>query len=182
MPEKELTQHEKYKIAKGQFNELLKWRNVAGMSYLMMGKILKKFKDERLYENLGEESPEYESLEMFLQMPEIDLKLRKAYYLIQIYDRFCIQYKFKPEELSGISWTALRSILSVVRPENAKDLVEDAKTLRRTDLEIKVEQLKRGITNPQACAHSWEKITFWRCTKCHQSSNIKPTDDNIIDS
>lgn len=182
MPKKELTKSQKYKLAKVAFDDLLKWKNVAGMSSLMLGKVLKKFKDERLYEDLGEESPEYTSLEMFLQMPEINIKLRKAYYLIQIYTTFCETFKFKPEELSEISWTSLRVILPVVRPENAKDLVEDAKLLRRTDLEIKVAQLRKGIENPEMCRHrEVEKIVFFKCVKCRENFKVAPKGSKIIE-
>jgi len=179
MPQ-ELTTHEKNELAQNKLNELLKWKQIAGMSYLQLGKILKDFKEQKLYENLGEESIEYESFQGFLSMPEINIKIRKAYYLIQIYDLFCLQLNFKPEELSEISWTSLRSILPVVRKENAKNLIEDAKVLRRADLDIKIAQIKAGITEPEKCKHEWEEIKFWRCITCHENSKMKPTDGNII--
>jgi len=179
----ELTIDQKNELAQKQFSELLKWKNIAGMSYLQIGKILKDFKEQRLYENLGEESPEYESFETFLRMSEINIKLRKAYYLIQIYDLFCEQLKFKPEELSGITWTSLRSLISVVRPENAKDLIEEAKTLTRNHLDVKIEQLRAGVKSPEICKHTDDvkKIVFYVCDKCKERFKQAPEGCNIIE-
>jgi len=108
--------------------------------------------------------------------------LRKAYYLIQIYDTYVEQLKFKPEELAGVSWTALRSLLPCIREENSRDLVEKAKILTRSDLDKEIYQLRLGIKTPETCVHTYEEIKFWRCTKCHETSKFKPTDGKILSS
>lgn len=177
----ELTTTQKNALAQKSFSELIKWKQIAGMSYLQLGKLLKNFKEQKLYENLGEESPEYESFEIFLQMPEINIKLRKAYYLIQIYDLFCIQLKFKPEELSEVSWTSLRSLLPVIRQENSRDLIQDAKTLTRGHLEVKIEQMKSGITAPEECKHKEvNEIVFYICNHCKDRFKTPPPDSKVI--
>jgi len=177
---KEITENNKYKSANNLLQELIKWKKIGGLSYLKIGQLLKSFKEERLYENLGE-SPEFESFEQFITIPAIDIKLRKAYYLIQIWDKFCIQLNFKPEELSEISWTTLRLLLPVVKSENSQNLIEEAKTLRRTDLEVKVAQLKSGWSASGECKHPLvEEVTFYICQDCKERFKYLPPESKII--
>ncbi len=180
MSKKEITETEKYKIAQDAFQDLIKWKNLVGISYLQTGKILKDFKDKKLYESLGE-SPEFESFEKFLTIPAIDIKLRKAYYLIQIYTTFIEKFGFKIEELSDISWTRLRALLPCAKEENFKDLVEEAKILSHGDFEVKIAQLKSGWDSSGECEHDEiEEIVFYRCEKCKDQFKNKPEKSKII--
>lgn len=178
--DKSLSLKQKNLIAQESDKNIDKFKQLASISYLYIGKELKKVRDEKLYLYLGE-SPEYQTLESYVNSKNIDL--RKAYYLIQIYEKFCLQFKFKPEDLSDIHWTALREILPVSRIENAKDMVEKARTLTRGDLEKEVRQLKLGIkdlSDLQKHKCAFKKIEYWKCTICGEISKVRPSNDEII--
>ena len=180
MPTKEITENKKYEIANKLLQDLIKWKQVSGMSYLSIGKILKEFKEKKLYESLGE-APEFSTFEQFLTISEIDIRPRKAYYLIQIYETFIEKFKFKQEELSGISWTRLRSLLPCAKEENSKDLIQEAKTLSHSDFNVKLDQLKSGWDASGECEHSeLEEIVFYRCPVCKATFKNKPEESKVI--
>lgn len=180
---KGLSLQKKYQIAKKAEDKVLEYKKIASISFLFIGKELKRIKEDKLYRYLGTDSPEFESFENYVNSPTINIDLRKAYYLIQIWITFCEKYKYKPEELSGIYWTALRAILPVVNENNVSDLIEKAKTLTRTHLEQEVKQLKSGLTSMEDLekhAHTWKFISYYRCTVCGEKSIVKPKDGKII--
>lgn len=171
---------QKNKLAQEEHEAVIQWKNIASASFLHIGKSLKKIKDEKLYKYLGE-SPEYESFELYILQPEIGIELRKAYYLIQIYEVFIDQLKFKMEDLQGLYWTSLRLLLPVIKEENSRDLVEKAKILSRTDLEIEMKQLRHGIKSPMDCEHEWREITFYECIKCRERAKLLPKGSKIVE-
>ena len=181
--QKGLSLQKKYQIAKAVENKVIKYKEIASISFLFIGRELKKIKEDKLYRYLGSDSPEYESFEGYVNSPTINMDLRKAYYLIQIWSTFCEGYKYKPEELSGIYWTALRAILPVVNKDNVSDMIEKAKTLTRTHLEQEVKQLKVGLGSMEDMekhSHEWKFISYYRCTVCGEKSLTKPKDGKII--
>ena len=172
-----LSSKDKYEIAKKEENSVLEYKKIASISFLFIGEALKKIKDDKLYMYLGTDSPEFESFENYIASPTINMDLRKAYYLIQIYSTFILKYKYKPEELSGIYWTSLRSLLPVINDNNIKDLVEKARTLTRGHLEQEVKQLKAGLTSMEDMEehkHDFVHIEYWRCSICGEKSMVKP--------
>lgn len=178
--QKGLSLVQKNKIAQKEHEAVVQWKSIASASFLHIGKALKTIKDEKLYKYLGE-SPEYETFELYLLQPEIGIELRKAYYLIQIYEVFIDQLKFTMEDLQGLYWTSLRILLPVIKAENAEDLIMQAKTLSRSHLEINIKQLKQGIKSPMDCPHEeWREITFYECAKCRERSKQKPSSGKII--
>jgi len=183
--QKGISIEQKQLVAQKSYNSLLKYKQVASVSYLYIGKELKKIKDEKLYMYLGEGSIDFETFEAFIASPSVNIELRKAYYLIQIYGTFVEQYKFKPEELADTHWTALRALLPVIREDNVKELVEKAKLLTRGYLEQEVKCLKAGIEtlsdlNEHKC--EYEEVRYWRCRICGAKSKFKPTDGKIVSS
>lgn len=176
--ERKLSLKEKNQTAFAVYQELLKWKTLGGLSYLKIGQLLKRIKEEELYKELG-----YEDYEFFLKSPEVKIDLRKAYYLIQIWTTFCEKYKIKEEELSEIPWTCLRVILPIVREGNVRNLLEKAKQLSRADLESEVKALRKGISTLEelnTCKHEWEEIRYWRCRICGTRSKTKPEDGTIV--
>lgn len=177
---KGLSLKKKYEIAKTSDEKIEKLQKLASISFIYLGAELRKVKKEGLYKYLGE-SPEYETFDSYIASKNIDL--RKAYYLMQIHRVFCEELKFKPEELGNIYWTVLRVLLPVIKPENSRQLVEKAKTLRRVDLEIELKQLKSGLDDLDKLekhVHTWRKIIYWRCDECGERSKAEPKDGTII--
>ncbi len=180
---KNLSLKAKYEIAKKAENKVLEYKKIASISFLFIGKELKKIKEDKLYRYLGADSPEYESFEGYVNSPTINMDLRKAYYLIQIYDTFILKYGYKPEELSGVYWTALRAILPVVNETNISEMIEKAKTLTRTHLEQEVKSLKAGLGSMEDMekhSHEWKHIEYYRCRVCSEKSIVKPKDGIIL--
>lgn len=174
---KGLSLQEKNKIAQMAEDKVLEYKKIASISFLFIGEELKKIKDDKLFRYLGTESPEFESFEMYITSPTINMDLRKAYYLIQIYSTFVLKYKYKPEELSGIYWTALRAILPVVNEDNVSNMIDKAKTLTRGHLEQEVKQLKAGLTSMEDMEehkHNFKYIEYWRCNICGEKSMVEP--------
>lgn len=181
--QKGLSLQKKYQIAKKAEDKVLEYKKIASISFLFIGRELKKIKEDKLYRYLGADSPEYESFEGYVNAPTINMDLRKAYYLIQIWSIFCEKYKYKPEELSGIYWTALRAILPVVNEDNVSEMIEKAKTLTRTHLEQEVKQLKAGLVSMEDLekhSHEWKHIEYYRCRVCSEKSIVKPKDGIIV--
>jgi len=182
--EKGLSLKQKNKEALQVYNELIKWKTIGGLSYLKIGQLLKRIKEEKLYKYLGEGSEEFEDFESFLKTPEINMELRKAYYLIQIWDTFCEKLGFKEEELAGIPWTSLRVLLPVVRKENARELVEKARNLNRTHLETEIKALKSGLVTIEDlsnCKH--QEVTefhYFRCNYCGERFQEPPKGSKVI--
>jgi len=177
---KNLSLLQKNKLAQRSDDELTKWQRIGSISYLYQGKILKKIKENNLYKYLGK-GPEFESFELYTTSKGIDL--RKAYYLMQIYDVFILQYGYKPEELSDTHWTSLRSLLPCVNKHNVKELVEKARILTRSHLDIEMKQLKSGLVTMEDLEkheHTWKFISYYRCSICGEKSIIKPKDGKII--
>jgi len=183
MIKKGISLSEKYRIAKRSEDIIREYSKVASISFIYIGKELKKIKDDKLYKYLGEGSPEYESFENYLSSPNINIDLRKAYYLIKIYDTFVLKFGYKPEELSEMNWTALRSILPCVTKDNVANMIEKTKLLTRSHLEQEVKLLKTGMTSMDDLdqhKHSWVKCVFWKCTECGERSNVEPKDGEMV--
>jgi len=178
---KEITINKKIDEAAESDQKIDKLQQLASISFLYLGAELKKQKEEKLYKYLGE-SPEYESFESYLKSKNIEL--RKAYYLIQIHTIFIEGLNFKEEELSGIHWTSLRTLLPIVKKENAQELVEKAKILTRGHLETEVRQLRSGLTSLKDldnCKHeNVERIIFYQCKTCGERFKYLPENSKII--
>ena len=181
---KNLSLKQKHQVAKRSYDNLIKFKQIASVSYLYIGKELKRIKDEKLYKYLGKDSEEYEDFNCFLRTPEINMDLRKAYYLMQIWGTFVERYKFKEEDLAGIPWTSLRAILPISKPENAQDLVEKARLLTRSHLEQEVKQLRAGINNLgdlSECKHlEVIEAHYYRCKVCGERFQELPKGSKIV--
>lgn len=175
---KNLSLKEKNGIAREADKNLRKWQQIGSIAYLYQGEELYYIKKDELYRYLGE-SPEYESWEFYLQSRHLDY--RKAQYLIKIYSTFCLSFGFKPEELSDVHWTSLRALLPVAREENVQELVEKARNLTRTHLEMEVKALKNGLTDLGACKHPKVKeVHYYRCVFCGEHFKTPPEGSEII--
>jgi hypothetical protein len=172
---------ERYKTAQESDQKIDKLQRIASISFLYLGAELKRQKEEKLYEYLGE-SPEYESFEAYVRSKNIEL--RKAYYLMQIHTTFVEQLKFQPEELAGIHWTSLRVLLPIVKKENAQELIDKAKLLTRGHIETEMRQLKTGLhslKDIQDCPHSHvRRVVFYECDVCKERFKYLPDGSEVI--
>jgi hypothetical protein len=170
---------ERYKLTQKTRNTILKHKEAANSSFFYIGKELKEIRDKKLYIKRKKTKRSFE----YYVNKNFNLSLRKALFLIKIYEVFILKYKYTPEELSDIKWTSLRSILPVITDSNYKNMIEMVRVLKKTQAEERIKQLKEGITSMEEFGnhtHEWKLISYYRCSGCGKKSFVKPTDGIII--
>lgn len=106
--------------------------------FIELGKRLKRIRDERLFE------PQYHSFDEWL--PEMKMSQPTISKLINIYDRFVTEYGISEQQLlKAGGWTVIAEILPVSKTkEDAKEWIEKAENLTRTDLRAEIKEHKTG--------------------------------------
>ena len=126
----------KAKVAFDLLQELKKDLRMQGILFLEIGRILKTFRDEKLYSVLGDGG--YDTWTSFLGSGELSLKSSTVYAYIEIYELFVVRFGFVVEELAEIPYDKLRLSLPSARKLTTKAEVEElvlkAKELSRSDL------------------------------------------------
>jgi len=155
--------------------ELKKDLRIQGVMFLEIGRILKEFKDKRLYRALGEGG--YDSWSQFLGSGEISLKGSTVYAYIEIYELFIQKFGFAIEDLAEIPYDKLRMALPSARKLHTKEEVEDlvykAKELSRSDL------LKEfGQMTEEGKPIGWSKMVY--LTPCEVCKGWKPPEGIIM--
>ena len=128
-----LTKSDQAEVAHNYYQQLQDLIRQQGMLFLDIGRLLKILRDERLYGDLG-----YDTWSSFIASGEIGVKHSTVYAYIGIYEMFVLRYKFKYDDLAGIPWDKLWLALPAVRKldtrEDVVEVVEQARSLPRTDL------------------------------------------------
>jgi len=114
--------------------------------YLDFAKGLQECRDQERYKPLHEDFSDF--------LEELKLSSGKASKLINIYQKFVIEYGIPKEELAQLGgWSVIAEVLPVVKDKKtALDWVEKAKLLRRGDLRKEVKEEKTGIPMGK-CTH-----------------------------
>ena len=137
-------------------NDTLKLRDNLEFGFLELGARLKKIRDERLFEG------HYDSFREFLE--EARLTESFASRLITIHIRFIEGFHMKREDLAHVGWSSLYQIAKHTEDEKeAKELVEMARTVRRSDLEDEIRERKTGCVDHEL---GEETLILRRCVKC----------------
>lgn len=134
--------------------------------FLEFGKRLKRIRDERMYE------PQYDSFDDFI--PELKMSKGTVSKLINIYEKFVVQYKISTVLLlEAGGWTVVAELLPVVRNKTeAKAWLEKAKVLHRPDLRLELKEHKTGI-DQATCKHTKDFYTLRICRVCGFRETIK---------
>lgn len=113
--------------------EIIRCKEVLTEGFLYLGQKLCECQKERLYLQLG-----YETFEEYLADPEIQVFIKRAwiYELMKAYRVFIQQHNIDIEMLKQIGITKLTVIAPIVNKENADELLEQAKTLTVSDLQL----------------------------------------------
>lgn len=145
MTKKQKDQEEKNKHEFLQM--LIKLSQQLEFNYLEFGKQLKTCRDDEVYD------PEYDTFPAFLQ--EIKLTQSKASKLINIYEKFVVEYGIPIEKLAQAGgWSVVAEILPVVTNKaKAKEWVEKAIKMRRKDLRKEVKEENTGVSMAD-CTHT----------------------------
>jgi hypothetical protein len=138
--------------------ETISLKKTIESSFLEMGKRLRDIRDKRLYEPQWTSFPEY--------LAEMKLSESQASKLINIYNKFVLEYQFTTEEiLQTGGWAVLAEVLPVIRDkESATEWLEKAKNLTMQDLRIEVKERKTG-KSMDGCKHE-NTYTITICRDC----------------
>jgi hypothetical protein len=89
---------------------LVRARKTQDALFLVIGRMLKLFKDRKLYTNL-----DFETFEQFLASEEVSFSREKAYLYIRIYEMFVLKFQMSDEEISKLGVARLMMLVPVLR-------------------------------------------------------------------
>lgn len=147
---------------------ILKLKRIMAISFIEMGKLLKRVKDEELFKDL-----DYPTFRDYIAS-EIGIHWRTADYYIDIWKTFIERLGYEAEELSEYSYDKLRKLLPIVKTEKEpRELIEKALTLRWVDFERTFKADKRNVGYDDYLAPP----EFLRCETCKKWIIICPKED-----
>lgn len=120
-------------------------RKLQDFTFLALGKMLKTFRDRKLYKQL-----DFENFSQYLASEDLSFSREKAYVYIRIYEIFVERLHLNQDELSKLGVVRLMTLAPVIRgiedDQQAIQKVEEAKALRYNDFirQIKQETSKDG--------------------------------------
>lgn len=127
---------------------LLTVKRANDTSFLLIGCILKKIRDEKLYEKL-----DYENFSQFLASEELGFSREKAYMCIKTYEYYIEYLQLDPEHIGQMNVSRLSLMVPVLKQiEDKKEVVkqiEDMNSLRHGDFirEVKDRTPRGGKPN-----------------------------------
>lgn len=127
-------------------------------TFLILGQRLMKIRDENLFE------PNYETFEEFCR--EMKMSLATVSKLINIYQRFIVEWNFAPLKLAAAGgWTVVAELLPVVQnKKEAAYWLDIAEHNSRADLRRELNEKQTGITE-ENCRHK-NKYSIEICRDC----------------
>jgi len=158
--------------------KLLKLKNELTYDFLCLGELLFNIKEKKFYEIL-----DYQTFSSYLGSPEISISLSTTYALIDIYDRFLLQFKINQDRLLPIGRTKLERILPIIDEKNYEEWLEKAEYLSTSDLDKELKQFKNkkvfeykytknaklsftGDTKMEYLLEKQLNLIEWHCEKC----------------
>lgn len=145
-------------------------KNNIEKGFLELGERLKSIRDERMYE------PQYDSFDDFI--PELKMSHATVSKLINIYEKFVVQYRLSSTVLlEAGGWTVIAELLPIVKSKaDAKKWIEKARLLHRNDLRIEIKEFRTGI-DQRTCKHTKDFYVLHICRICgfrETIKNVKP--------
>lgn len=134
LPEKEL--------AFVALQKLVQAKRFQDLSFLAIGKILKMFRDQKLYKKL-----DFDNFSQFLASEELSFSREKAYVYIRVYEVFVERLKISEDDLLKIGVVRLMFLAPMVRgiedDGDAVKAIDENKDLRYNDFVAKM----KSVTN-----------------------------------
>lgn len=118
--------------------------------FLVVGKILKQIRDEKLYRQIGEGG--YDTFHHFLNNPEIGIPQSTAYLYIRVYEYYVFKLKMLEAEIIAIPINRLMKLLPALKKkedEEAKALISSIGFMTNTDYGKEIEEKKLGSDRPR---------------------------------
>lgn len=127
-------------VAQENHRNILRLKNDAMRSFILLGKELKTNKEQGYFQSLG-----YLTFEAYIESPELSIGRRSVYSLIAIYETFVERLGYSLDELSEVDYSKLDRVIPLinVQPVAHREWFEKAKTLPRRELEREVKQAWR---------------------------------------
>lgn len=172
---KQISKKSKVQKAFRLHQELIQLGRSVQKAFILIGKNLYEIQENNLFKHLGDGG--YETFNMYLASPELELSRRQAFYLIKVYRIYCKNFGASLEQMEGAKLSALKVTLPVVTQENYEEWLEKTKVLSLSDVRAEVKREELG-KDPMDCEHEWEKRIFFQCSECgeRQWGPIKPND------
>lgn len=95
---------------------LIRAKKVQDATFLVMGRMLKLFKDKKLYTNL-----DFDTFEQYLASEEVDFSREKAYLYIRIYEMFVLRFQLDDAEISKLGVARLQMLVPVLKEVADRD-------------------------------------------------------------
>ena len=120
------------------FKKLVLARKTQDLVFLSIGKMLKVFRDRKLYKQL-----DFDNFSQFLASEEISFSREKAYLYIRTYELYVEKLQLDPDEIGKMGVVRLMMMAPVIRDMNREDAVkelEGKKEMRYGDFVREVKQ------------------------------------------
>jgi hypothetical protein len=157
---KDLALNKKREEAYSLYEELKTKLIQHGYVFLKIGYILKRIRDEKIYEYIGEGANE--SFSQFLASPEIAIKRPTAYLYIRVYEFYIEKLGMKEEEVVSIPSYKLFRLLPLLRGKTKEEVVtilNDIDGLGTQDTETIIDE--RNLDQ-------WRRPKIYRCDVCNK--------------
>lgn len=128
------------------FKKLVLARKTQDFVFLSIGKMLKIFRDRKLYKNL-----DFDNFSQFLASEEIAFSREKAYLYIRTYELYIEKLGMNPDEIGKLGVVRLMMMAPVIKDMSREDAVkelEGKKEMRYGDFVREVKQLSNRDGKP----------------------------------
>ncbi len=102
---------------------------------------------------------EYANFDDYVER-ELDMKRRKAYYLLDIYKKFVVELKLPVEILRDLSWTKSKEIVKVIDEKNWKTLIPKLHTMTTNEVRDMVKTMQGKGGAKTAAEEKFDRMIF----------------------
>lgn len=163
LPEKELTF--------AAFQKLVQAKRFQDLTFIAIGKILKMFRDQKLYKNL-----DFDNFSQFLASEELSFSREKAYVYIRVYEVFVERLQISEDELSKIGVVRLMFLAPVIRGiednDEAIKAIDEHKDLRYNDFVAKMKSATNKDGKPTVFFS--EEVNKWIVNFYEDKTHLVP--------
>lgn len=111
------------------FKKLVLARRTQDFVFLSIGKMLKIFRDRKLYKKL-----DFDNFSQFLASEEIDFSREKAYMYIRIYEMYVEQLELNPDHVAKIGVVRLSMLVPVVKNLPKEEAIQKIEEMGNKDV------------------------------------------------
>jgi hypothetical protein len=112
--------------------------------FLVLAEALYNIRKQRLYKNLG-----YSTFELYIHSPAVGFRRSKVFGLINVYEKFVLQYKYPKERIGKIDWSKLFLISAHANLESHEKLLTMAESMPKEKIRKEIRKLKPKSKMPR---------------------------------